>query len=327
MTHWLTDSPDRARAFVPRHVDWQACDEHSPESVCALARYFNPNRSTWHTALESEAGEERVQIIIDSAPESQFDKAMEIVKGQGRLPDGLVCLALTGQRFRGQRQRPWTALRGNLHLTTHYELGLPAADIQAALTMIPAVASAETIAELVPSSRGPTIKWVNDVLLSGKKVSGVLTATQVSGPMVDRAVFGIGMNIAASPTIEPTPFVPRAGCLTEVITSLADALPSVYDMIVTKLDELVAALRAGRTRSIFDRYRAFAGFVGEKVRVWPEGVEDWRAVAPVAQGAVSELHPDLSLTVAGFPGRIASGRLAFESSCRELEGQIRESNE
>ncbi len=82
----------------------------------------------WRCAMAPSAlYPDRRVILIDHAPSSQFEVLQTALRADIALPDGLICLALTGTGFRGQRQRPWTALRGNLHLTAHYRLNLPAA--------------------------------------------------------------------------------------------------------------------------------------------------------------------------------------------------------
>jgi len=319
MTTWLTDCPETTTVFLPEGVGWRLLDASVGDSrISVLAESFNPGKPTWHAVSVDRTGsaDDQIMVLIDHSESSQFDSALDLLKRQIELPDRLVCLALTGSRFRGQRHRPWTALRGNLHLTAHYRLQLPAHEIQAALTMIPAIVSAESIAMVSENRITPGIKWVNDVLVDGRKVSGVLTATHVSGNLVDRVVFGIGINVAAAPEIEPTPFVPSAGCLIESDPSLAAALPKLFDTVVSLLDQAVADLRSGRHAVLFDRYRSRAAFLGEDVRIWPEGTEDWRNVSPIYKGRVKALHPDLSLRLEGSEAIIRSGRLAFEVSCR-----------
>jgi biotin-(acetyl-CoA carboxylase) ligase len=255
-----------------------------------------------------------VFVLIDEAADSQFDDAVAATKLAGGLPDGLICLALTGARFRGQRHRPWAALRGNLHLTAHYRFDqLSAREAQASLTMIPSLAAAEAIESVSAMRLKPEIKWVNDVWLSGKKVSGGLTATQVTGDLIDSAVFGIGVNLAVAPEISPTPFVPRAGCLAGDDPSLQGMLPALLREVVFALDRAVQALKQENHASIFSAYRARAGFIGKVVRIWPEGTEDAKTAPILCEGRVTDLFPDLSLSMEGRSEPIRSGRLAYLS--------------
>lgn len=254
-------------------------------------------------------------VLIDHAEVSQFDTVLDALKQGYELPDGLVCLALTGNGFRGQRQRPWSAMRGNLHFTAYYRLNEPADVIQSALTMIPAVASAEAIMRLIAGPVKPEIKWVNDILMGGRKVSGVLTATQVTGKNVNCAVFGIGINVEQTPAIAPTPFVPEAGCLRDLAEGLTGALPELLEHLVGILDGLIMELKRGGMENIFIRYQDYTNVIGRDVRIWPEGTEDWKTTNPMVCGKVVALNQDLSLHIEGYDQPVRSGRLAFEVNC------------
>jgi len=318
MTHWLTDRPDTTQCFLPNGVKWSPCPREPKNHVqSAIIKSFNDDKPAWvaETPDTSSRYPERYFVLIDQAAESQFDRALDELQLPHDLPDGIVCIALTGSGFRGQRKRPWQAVRGNLHLTAHYVLGISARENQAALTMLPAVASAEAIDELKLTDTKPAIKWVNDVLLKGKKVSGVLTATHISGENIERVIFGIGVNVEKAPKIDATPFVPEAGAITEGMDNTDAILPSLFFGIVNKMDELVLCLREGRQDEIFRRYTAKAGFVGHNVCVWPEGTEDWQHTEPIAQGRVMGLNEDLSLNIEGLTEPVRSGRLAYEENC------------
>jgi BirA family biotin operon repressor/biotin-[acetyl-CoA-carboxylase] ligase len=247
-------------------------------------------------------------VLIDDAEGSQFDAAMLALKQGVDLPDGLVCVALAGKRHRGQRARPWTALRGNLHLTAHYRIDAPAPHVETGLTLLPAIASASAIAEATNGRAPVGIKWVNDILIRDRKVSGVLTATHVQGERVERAIFGIGINVAVAPSIEPTPFVPAAGSLAEYDVSV----PTVLTALIGQLDSLVAQLKEGGSTGLFPRYRARADFIGREVSIWPENCDDWRSARPLLSGRVIDLLPDLSLVIEGQPQPVRRGRMAYQ---------------
>ena len=41
----------------------------------------------------------------------------------------------------------------------------------------------------------PDIKWPNDILVNGKKVTGILTELQADPDQVKAVILGIGMNV------------------------------------------------------------------------------------------------------------------------------------
>lgn len=308
---YLTDHAEATAGLLPRGASWRKAElAQLPDEDRLLCAVFGITAAVWICDVPVPVGAprpDRRMILIDRAGASQFDAAMEALK-QGRpLPDGLVCVALEGARFRGQRNRPWSAVRGNLHLTAHYRIDEPAIRVETGLTMLPAVASAQAIIAASEQRACPRIKWVNDILLDGKKVSGVLTATHVQGATVERAVFGLGVNVARAPDIEPTPFVPAAGSLADFSLSLR----RVFDAVVHELDHGVERLCAGGSPALFPVYHALADFIGREVCIWPEQSEDWRQAKPLLRGQVHALRPDLSLEISGEQEPVRSGRMSY----------------
>lgn len=156
-------------------------------------------------------------LLVDEARESQFDALLAHLRRDPAPPPSAVALALTGQKFHGHRGRPWTALRGNLHLSACFPVGRALGPAAVALTALPAVAVLERARPWTGARFAPGIKWVNDILVDRHKISGVLTATQMKGPVTQSVVFGIGLNARAAPSVAPTVFVPRAGCLADAL--------------------------------------------------------------------------------------------------------------
>lgn len=61
------------------------------------------------------------------------------------------------------------------------------------LTLLAAVAVVEAIREL--TSLSPQIKWPNDILINGKKVTGILTELQAEADRIHSVIIGIGINV------------------------------------------------------------------------------------------------------------------------------------
>ena len=81
------------------------------------------------------------------------------------------------------------------------------------LTAAAATAVCEAAEELGSAPLG--IKWVNDIMLGGKKVCGILTETSLVGSALDYAVVGIGVNIAPPPEGFPSELEGVAGAVFE----------------------------------------------------------------------------------------------------------------
>ncbi|MCU6452548.1 biotin--[acetyl-CoA-carboxylase] ligase [Sphingomonas sp. A2-49] len=108
--------------------------------------------------------------------------------------EGLWLMARQQSAGRGRQGRAWISPPGNLYASTLVRLR--ASDPGAAtLALVAAVALHGAIATFVPAP-GVTIKWPNDLLIDGAKVSGILL--ERSG---DAVVVGIGVNLAHHPAL------------------------------------------------------------------------------------------------------------------------------
>ncbi len=310
---WLTDRPETTAAFLPAGGAWSPCQTTDlPSTERGLWDLLGGHTACWLSATAASVLDpDRRLILIDHAPSSQFETLQTALRAGIALPDGLICLALTGTGFRGQRQRSWTALRGNLHLAVHYRLDLPAASVEAPLIMLPAVAAVESIRRVSEERCAPAIKWVNDLILPAGKVAGVLTATQIENGQVTSALFGIGVNLERAPVLDPTPFVLRAAALVDADPGLRATLHELFAALASALDQEVRALRENGSPDLYRRYRAWSACIGREVRLWPASRDDPDGIAPLARGRVADILPDLSLLLEGRAEPVRNARLTF----------------
>lgn len=86
------------------------------------------------------------------------------------------------------------------------------------------------------------VKWPNDVLLGGRKVSGILVEGR---PMERWAVLGIGINVAVVPDELPSELQARAGTLgrpaSDIESVLAELLVALERWLAAPADEVLAA--------------------------------------------------------------------------------------
>lgn len=121
---------------------------------------------------------------------------------------------------RGRRGRTWQSLEGNLFFSAALEF-----DLQnlGALVLISALSVLQTICNFAPDAN-VQLKWPNDVLLNGAKVSGILLE---KGPE-NYMIIGIGVNVAQSPDnaamLYPTTSLREAGIKTDATAFLQQFL-------------------------------------------------------------------------------------------------------
>lgn len=107
-------------------------------------------------------------------------------------PEGIWLRADSQNGGRGRHGRAWLSPPGNLHASTLVRVG-PGDPAAHTLAMVAAIALDQVMQAYVPADR-LMIKWPNDLLVDGAKISGIL----LDG-LGDAVVVGIGVNLARHP--------------------------------------------------------------------------------------------------------------------------------
>lgn len=108
---------------------------------------------------------------------------------------------------RGRRGRPWVSPRGNFHATLLMRpAGGPA--MAALRSFTASLALHEALTHLTGLPEAFRLKWPNDVLLNGGKLSGILLESLGGQGGVDHLAVGIGVNLIAAP--DPSQVEPGA---------------------------------------------------------------------------------------------------------------------
>lgn len=113
--------------------------------------------------------------------------------------DGVLVWGRRQTAGRGRHGRDWASPEGNLYLSLICRPGA-SADKLGQLSFVTAVAVAEALEPFLPAAHKLELKWPNDVLIDGGKVTGILLESSMSAdgsrPWV---VIGVGINIAHHP--------------------------------------------------------------------------------------------------------------------------------
>ncbi len=126
---------------------------------------------------------------VDSTNAEGFRRAPQ-------LSGPLWILAAEQTAGRGRRARPWSSPPGNFYGTLVQRLPGPPAAF-ALRSYVAALALHDALAALTGLPQALALKWPNDVLLAGGKVSGILLES--SG---DVLCIGMGVNLTAAPPAE-----------------------------------------------------------------------------------------------------------------------------
>lgn len=132
-------------------------------------------------------------VALDSVDSTNEEARRRLVADES-LPEGTLVWAAEQTAGRGRRGRSWSSPRGNLYVSLVLRPGC-APGVAAQLGFVAAVALAETIDGLLPAGGRARLKWPNDVLVDGGKVSGILLEAEQGGALI----LGVGVNLQSRP--------------------------------------------------------------------------------------------------------------------------------
>lgn len=156
-----------------------------------------------------------------------------------------------------------------------------------------------------------SIKWPNDVLLNGRKLSGVLSEGEFSGGDWAFSVVGFGINVNLTSE--------QLGELQGTATSISAELGHEVDRagllagVLNELESLYLLLQSGQFGSVHASWVAALETIGKRVSVTEagstqSGVID--AVSAVIEGRATRVDPDGALVVLtsnGVERRVLAG--------------------
>lgn len=134
----------------------------------------------------------RIQVL----PSASSTNTLLREQANAGAPEGLVILANTQTRGHGRYGRSFfSPADSGLYMSLLLRPHGYSPEQAASLTTMAAVAACEAI-EAVSGCKA-AIKWVNDVLIAGKKVCGILTegAVSLENQSMEYVVLGIGINV------------------------------------------------------------------------------------------------------------------------------------
>ncbi|WP_294323034.1 biotin--[acetyl-CoA-carboxylase] ligase [uncultured Sphingomonas sp.] len=173
--------------------------------------------------------------------------------------EGLWLRAQRQVAGRGRVGRRWADGDGNLFASTIVRLrpGDPAAPT---LTLVAAVALAEAVSVVAPGRA--MIKWPNDLLVSGAKLSGILLERGAG----DAVVIGFGVNVATHPDLADRPTTSLAA------QGVAVTPAALLDLLRERFSHWLERWRGNDLPSVRAAWEAMAHPRGTTLRVrLPDG--------------------------------------------------------
>jgi BirA family biotin operon repressor/biotin-[acetyl-CoA-carboxylase] ligase len=201
---------------------------------------------------------------------AELDSTNEEAKRQAvrGAPADLIVWARAQTAGRGRRGRSFISPRGNLYMSLLLRPGRPAA-LAAQLSFAGALAVGEAVRELLPDGASLAYKWPNDVLVDGRKLSGILLESQAAaGGRLDWLVVGIGVNLVSFPENVEYPATSLAAS-----SGRSVSVEDMLEMVAERFHAWYERWRDAGFSPLRAAWLAGAGDLGSEIRVRLQGSE------------------------------------------------------
>ena len=214
--------------------------------------------------------------------------------------DGTVLISEIQTKARGRSGKKWEAPDGGIWMSLILRPQVPPAKI-GLITLATGVAIAKSIRSLGLDAK---IKWPNDVLIHGDKISGVLTEVNATFNEIDWVVVGIGID--SNINLEDFSEDVRAGT-----TTLTEELPAEIDeneliaIFLNEFEKVYQLYKDGEIEAILKDWRDLSDTIGKYVNITQTG-------GKITQGYVVGINNEGSLIIERQDGaleKIISGEL------------------
>jgi BirA family biotin operon repressor/biotin-[acetyl-CoA-carboxylase] ligase len=195
-------------------------------------------------------------LYLTSTGSTMDDARREAEAG---APDGTIVLAEEQTKGRGRFDRAWVSPAGqNLYQTIIIR---PSVDRLRSLSIVSPLAVALAVEDT--TGLEPRIKWPNDVLIGGRKLSGILIESESTGERVEYALIGPGINVNFNVDQSPE--------IAQIATSLKRELGRVTsreDLLASFLNHFEQLYEeAPKGDAVFEQWRSRLDTLGREVRV------------------------------------------------------------
>jgi BirA family biotin operon repressor/biotin-[acetyl-CoA-carboxylase] ligase len=177
-------------------------------------------------------------------------------------PEGTVVIAEVQTGGKGRLGRKWISPKGNLYLSVVLRPNIPMHKAPL-ITLMGAVAVASAIRAVCGLSAG--IKWPNDILVDGKKVSGLLTEMSAEQDRIRHIVLGIGVDVNMD--IRDLPYEIRS--LTTTLAAETEAKINRTELLQQLLRDLEIGYRKFLTNNedVLEEWKQLNLTIGNRVTV------------------------------------------------------------
>jgi BirA family biotin operon repressor/biotin-[acetyl-CoA-carboxylase] ligase len=188
----------------------------------------------------------------------QVTSTMDIARDLARnhCPDFTVVIAGSQTQGRGRLERVWHSAAGGLYFTLVLRPQLPPA-FSYRVYFAASTIMTQTLRDLY--NIDARVKWPNDILVNGWKISGMLSEMEAEADLITYINIGLGLNVNNA----PPPDEPTASSLKEILGS---AVPR-KEILAHFLDEFEARLDQGNLDQVMSEWKQYSATLNRPVKI------------------------------------------------------------
>jgi BirA family biotin operon repressor/biotin-[acetyl-CoA-carboxylase] ligase len=180
----------------------------------------------------------------------------------GTCPEGTLVICETQTKGKGRLGRQWESPRGGIFMSLILKPDIDPVKLPP-LSLVAGYATAKALARIGLSAK---VKWPNDVLVHGRKLSGILCEVSARQDKVEYVIVGIGINAKLSTGQMPPQVRERS---TSVLEQIGKAVDRSF-LIAAVLNEFepcyLKFLESG-IESLIPEFQASMAYVGDPVMI------------------------------------------------------------
>jgi BirA family transcriptional regulator, biotin operon repressor / biotin---[acetyl-CoA-carboxylase] ligase len=200
-----------------------------------------------HISLIPEASMTQVQLPYPFTLEFREETDSTNDDAKALAPTALdftMVWAKLQNKGRGRLGRAWKSPVGNIFCSTILRRDTDIPPVET-ISIPVGLAIAETVASFASDPASVKVKWVNDVLVNDKKISGILCE---GGDDTGWIVVGIGINVAVAPDLE-------GEYQSTSVNELAERIVPIEEVLTALCTNLYSAIERWRRHGFDDVFR------------------------------------------------------------------------
>lgn len=307
----ITDTKEYAEKIFTNTPYWKSDDVNfSLPSIKKIIEKLFQTDNLFFAEIESDSLW-KYAFIVNHSPISQFASLIELSKDNPDLPSGILCLANSGDNFKGYRNRSWVSLAGNIHLSAYLKPNQIVDHFHIGFTILSAISVIEALDKIIGLEKKASIKWVNDIFIDNGKVAGVLTQTKTLGNEVTDLFIGIGVNVNETPKLENDLVIKKATSIKTHINSTNHLdIYSIFNNLLSSLTKNYKNLLDGNYNKIINAYRIRSNVLGKNITVYSDPIKGESQI--INKGKVISIGNNLELFLENNNRPIVKGRIVLE---------------